>query len=119
MNSSCSREQEVRRRRGSSSSSNSHMQQQQEKEQRRERRSSSTSSSSMDKSSDSEKEPDDSNLTANQLLQKLMGFEDFSSSKNKDHTSSSVYGVNKKTKRKFRQYMNRKGGFNRPLSPVF
>lgn len=48
-----------------------------------------------------------------------MGFGAFDSSKGKDHTASDLSGVNKKTKRKYRQYMNRKGGFNRPLSPVF
>lgn len=69
----------------------------------------------MDASDASEEE----DLTEEQLMQKLMGIEGFASSKGRDHTASSMSGVNKKTKRKFRQYMNRKGGFNRPLSPVF
>lgn len=75
-------------------------------------------SNSSSSSSDDEEE-EENQMTEEQMLQKLMGFEGFSTSKGKDHTASSMYGVNKKTKRKFRQYMNRKGGFNRPLSPVF
>eukprot|EP01054_Gregarina_sp_Poly1_P005522 Gregarina_sp_Poly_1__5521@NODE_2914_length_1557_cov_106_669799_g1824_i1_p2_GENE_NODE_2914_length_1557_cov_106_669799_g1824_i1NODE_2914_length_1557_cov_106_669799_g1824_i1_p2_ORF_typecomplete_len145_score44_32SNRNP27/PF08648_12/1_1e04SNRNP27/PF08648_12/2_9e25_NODE_2914_length_1557_cov_106_669799_g1824_i110361470 len=53
------------------------------------------------------------------LMQEVMGFGSFESSKNKPHEVVIDGGVAKKTKRKYRQYMNRKGGFNRPLSPVF
>ncbi|KAH0480226.1 MAG: hypothetical protein KVP17_000904 [Porospora cf. gigantea B] len=49
----------------------------------------------------------------------VMGFEDFDTTKNKDHSASDLSGVNRKSKRKYRQFMNRQGGFNRPLSPVF
>lgn len=46
-----------------------------------------------------------------------MGFSSFSSSKGKDHTGSAVEGVmkNSQQKRVYRQYMNRRGGFNRNL----
>ena len=64
-------------------------------------------------------EDKDGDLTEEQLMQKLMGFGNFDTSKGKDHSKSDLGGVNKRTKRKYRQYMNRKGGFNRPLSPVF
>lgn len=62
---------------------------------------------------------EDKDLTEEQLMQKLMGFDGFSSSKGKEHTSTDVSGVSKRSRRRYRQYMNRKGGFNRPLSPVF
>eukprot|EP01069_Polyplicarium_translucidae_P010429 Polyplicarium_translucidae@DN3379_c1_g1_i1.p4 len=60
-----------------------------------------------------------SNLTEEQLMAKLMGISTFDTSKDKNHSSTAVSGVKCKTKRKYRQYMNRRGGFNRPLSPVF
>ena len=41
----------------------------------------------------------------------------FDSSKQKEH--SDVSGVRTKSKRQYRQYMNRRGGFNKPLAPVF
>ncbi|KAK6590221.1 hypothetical protein RS030_172675 [Cryptosporidium xiaoi] len=50
-------------------------------------------------------------------IKKLFGIEDFDSSKNKDHSSSSRSYANIRSRRKYRQYMNRPGGFNRPLSP--
>eukprot|EP01056_Protomagalhaensia_sp_Gyna25_P001657 Protomagalhaensia_sp_Gyna_25__1656@NODE_185_length_4558_cov_389_890020_g144_i0_p3_GENE_NODE_185_length_4558_cov_389_890020_g144_i0NODE_185_length_4558_cov_389_890020_g144_i0_p3_ORF_typecomplete_len352_score62_87SNRNP27/PF08648_12/6_2e24_NODE_185_length_4558_cov_389_890020_g144_i024103465 len=53
------------------------------------------------------------------LIQEVMGFSTFQSSKGKQHNVAVDGGVSKKTKRKYRQYMNRRGGFNRPLSPVF
>ncbi|CAL1616445.1 unnamed protein product [Knipowitschia caucasica] len=48
---------------------------------------------------------------------KLMGFGAFDSSKGKKRNDSSVHAhaINVSMKRKYRQYMNRKGGFNRPL----
>ncbi|KAJ0019595.1 hypothetical protein NQD34_007164 [Periophthalmus magnuspinnatus] len=50
-------------------------------------------------------------------MMKLMGFGSFDSTKGKKKIDSSVnaYAVNVTMKRKYRQYMNRKGGFNRPL----
>lgn len=47
----------------------------------------------------------------------LFGFDSFRSSKGQEHTESDASLANKRTKRKYRQYMNRVGGFNRPLSP--
>uniref|UniRef100_I3KFU0 U4/U6.U5 small nuclear ribonucleoprotein 27 kDa protein n=1 Tax=Oreochromis niloticus TaxID=8128 RepID=I3KFU0_ORENI len=49
-------------------------------------------------------------------MMKLMGFGSFDTSKGKKTDgSSNAYAVNVTMKRKYRQYMNRKGGFNRPL----
>ena len=50
---------------------------------------------------------------------KLMGFSGFDSTKGKHVDGScNAYAVNIQQKRRYRQYMNRKGGFNRPLDPV-
>ncbi|XP_018414380.1 PREDICTED: U4/U6.U5 small nuclear ribonucleoprotein 27 kDa protein [Nanorana parkeri] len=47
---------------------------------------------------------------------KLMGFGSFETSKGrKTDGSVNAYAINVSQKRKYRQYMNRKGGFNRPL----
>jgi U4/U6.U5 tri-snRNP-associated protein 3 len=52
------------------------------------------------------------------LLQKMMGFTAFKSTKNtKVPGNDKNYGVRKDKVMKARQYMNRSGGFNRPLSP--
>ncbi|XP_054629874.1 U4/U6.U5 small nuclear ribonucleoprotein 27 kDa protein isoform X2 [Dunckerocampus dactyliophorus] len=49
-------------------------------------------------------------------MMKLMGFSTFDTSKGKkSEGSTNAYAVNVTMKRKYRQYMNRKGGFNRPL----
>jgi len=50
-----------------------------------------------------------------QAMQKLLGFATFDTTKGKDHSETAVHGVKKNTKRQYRQYMNRRGGFNRPL----
>ena len=48
-------------------------------------------------------------------MMKIMGFAGFDTTKNKK-VSDNVHGnVHVLVKRKYRQYMNRKGGFNRPL----
>lgn len=49
------------------------------------------------------------------MMMRTMGFASFDSTKGKDHTESSVHGLKKTTRRQYRQYMNRRGGFNRPL----
>eukprot|EP00096_Caligus_rogercresseyi_P005216 TRINITY_DN20272_c0_g1_i1.p1 TRINITY_DN20272_c0_g1~~TRINITY_DN20272_c0_g1_i1.p1 ORF type:complete len:152 (+),score=48.36 TRINITY_DN20272_c0_g1_i1:86-541(+) len=49
---------------------------------------------------------------------KVMGFSNFDTSKNKKVKGNQVGGVHVVMKRKYRQYMNRKGGFNRPLDYV-
>nr|XP_042121751.1 U4/U6.U5 small nuclear ribonucleoprotein 27 kDa protein-like [Peromyscus maniculatus bairdii] len=49
-------------------------------------------------------------------MMKLMGFASFDSTKGKKVAGSvNAYAINVSQKRKYRQYMNRKGGFNRPL----
>ncbi|XP_062399109.1 U4/U6.U5 small nuclear ribonucleoprotein 27 kDa protein [Sardina pilchardus] len=49
-------------------------------------------------------------------MMKLMGFGSFDSSKGKKKNGSvNAHAINVSQKRKYRQYMNRKGGFNRPL----
>lgn len=51
------------------------------------------------------------------LIEKLFGINAFQSSKNKTHKDSDLFGIFKgsKVKLKCRQYMNRKGGFNKLL----
>uniref|UniRef100_A0A131Y3V9 U4/U6.U5 small nuclear ribonucleoprotein 27 kDa protein n=1 Tax=Ixodes ricinus TaxID=34613 RepID=A0A131Y3V9_IXORI len=49
---------------------------------------------------------------------KMMGFANFDTSKGKHMPGNNTYGVHVIHKRKYRQYMNRKGGFNRPLDFV-
>lgn len=51
------------------------------------------------------------------LLRKMMGFKGFRSTKNTKVPGNDVSGVRKEKKAEYRQYMNRVGGFNRPLSP--
>lgn len=49
---------------------------------------------------------------------KTMGFGGFESTKGKKVPGNDISGVHVIQKRKYRQYMNRKGGFNRPLDFV-
>merc|ERR1712106_576170 len=51
-------------------------------------------------------------------MMKIMGFAGFDSTKNKKVTDNVHGDVHVLVKRKYRQYMNRKGGFNRPLDAV-
>ncbi|XP_030759323.1 U4/U6.U5 small nuclear ribonucleoprotein 27 kDa protein [Sitophilus oryzae] len=53
-----------------------------------------------------------------QEMMKLMGFCSFDTTKGKKVEGNDVGGVHVILKRKYRQYMNRKGGFNRPLDFV-
>ncbi|XP_072258898.1 U4/U6.U5 small nuclear ribonucleoprotein 27 kDa protein [Pyxicephalus adspersus] len=49
-------------------------------------------------------------------MMKLMGFGSFDTTKGRKVDGSvNAYAINVSQKRKYRQYMNRKGGFNRPL----
>lgn len=50
-------------------------------------------------------------------MMRMMGFGGFNSTQGKhvDDPNANVSGANKKTTRRARQYMNRPGGFNRPL----
>ena len=53
-------------------------------------------------------------------MAKMMGFSSFGSSKNRDHSNSAVDLVvkNSKVRREYRQYMNRRGGFDRKLDKI-
>uniref|UniRef100_A0A1Y1N9H7 U4/U6.U5 small nuclear ribonucleoprotein 27 kDa protein n=1 Tax=Photinus pyralis TaxID=7054 RepID=A0A1Y1N9H7_PHOPY len=53
-----------------------------------------------------------------QDMLRMMGFCNFDTTKNKKVDGNDVGGVHVILKRKYRQYMNRKGGFNRPLDFV-
>lgn len=51
-------------------------------------------------------------------MRRIMGFGAFRTTKNtKVPGNDKNYGVSKVKKAEYRQYMNRVGGFNRPLSP--
>jgi U4/U6.U5 tri-snRNP-associated protein 3 len=52
------------------------------------------------------------------LLRTIMGFSTFRSTQNTKVPGNNIYGVRKEKKTEYRQYMNRVGGFNRPLSPT-
>lgn len=53
------------------------------------------------------------------MMAKVMGFSEFNSTKGKMVPGNkSVGAVHVVKKRRYRQYMNRKGGFNRPLDKV-
>ncbi|XP_067943046.1 U4/U6.U5 small nuclear ribonucleoprotein 27 kDa protein-like isoform X2 [Watersipora subatra] len=51
-------------------------------------------------------------------MMKCMGFGGFDSTKGKKVEGNDVGAVHVKLKRTYRQYMNRRGGFNRPLDAV-
>lgn len=53
-----------------------------------------------------------------ELMRKTVGFTKFRSTKNTKVPGNNIYGVRKEKKTVYRQYMNRPGGFNRPLSPT-
>jgi U4/U6.U5 tri-snRNP-associated protein 3 len=60
-------------------------------------------------------EPDaDDDMAA---MQAMMGFGGFGTTKNKKVAGNNAGAVRKEKKTEYRQYMNRQGGFNRPLSP--
>lgn len=50
-------------------------------------------------------------------MQAMMGFGGFGSTKDTKVKGNNVGTVRKEKKTEYRQYMNRVGGFNRPLSP--
>lgn len=60
-----------------------------------------------------------SHLTEEEQMQALMGFGGFDSTKGKPVVDNvqgvATGGIRKENKREYRQYMNRRGGFNRPL----
>jgi U4/U6.U5 tri-snRNP-associated protein 3 len=51
-------------------------------------------------------------------MMRLMGFGGFETTKNKKVAGADVSAVKIEKKRTYRQYMNRRGGFNRALSPT-
>jgi U4/U6.U5 tri-snRNP-associated protein 3 len=51
------------------------------------------------------------------LMRQMMGFHGFRSTKQTKVPGNDWYAVRKEKKTEYRQYMNRQGGFNRPLSP--
>ncbi|KAK5037135.1 hypothetical protein LTR13_004940 [Exophiala sideris] len=51
-------------------------------------------------------------------LRKLMGFTTFKTTQNTKVPGNQIYGVRKEKKTQYRQYMNRVGGFNRPLDEM-
>lgn len=61
---------------------------------------------------------DDDTGTGEASMMKMMGFSDFNSTKGKHVPGNDIYAANIVQKRKYRQYMNRRGGFNRPLDFV-
>ncbi|XP_074641911.1 uncharacterized protein LOC141899465 [Tubulanus polymorphus] len=50
-----------------------------------------------------------------QEMMKVMGFGGFDTTKGKQVDGNNIYQANLLRKRRYRQYMNRRGGFNRPL----
>ena len=54
------------------------------------------------------------------MMAEMMGFAAFDSTSGKevDDPRCKLEGVKRKDQRKYRQYMNRRGGFNRPLDAV-
>ncbi|KAJ0425321.1 hypothetical protein BJY00DRAFT_308643 [Aspergillus carlsbadensis] len=68
---------------------------------------------------DTEMDIDDANGEddVEELMRRSMGFSKFRSTKNTKVPGNNIYGVRKEKKTEYRQYMNRQGGFNRPLSP--
>ena len=49
---------------------------------------------------------------------KIMGFCDFDSTAGKPVQNNDIYVSSVRKERRYRQYMNRRGGFNRPLDHV-
>jgi U4/U6.U5 tri-snRNP-associated protein 3 len=58
---------------------------------------------------------DDDGLAA---MQAMMGFGGFGTTHQQKVAGNDIYAVRKEKKTEYRQYMNRVGGFNRPLSPT-
>ena len=57
-------------------------------------------------------------MTEDEKIARLMGFSKFRTTKNTKIPGNEFnYAVRKEKETKYRQYMNRQGGFNRPLSP--
>lgn len=59
----------------------------------------------------------DVDVEADMDMAAMMGFGGFGTTKNTHVKGNNVGAVRKQKKTEYRQYMNRVGGFNRPLSP--
>ena len=68
---------------------------------------------------DDEMEEEREDLEA-KMMAEMMGFSAFDTTAGKDvgDPRCKMEAVKKKAQRKYRQYMNRRGGFNRPLDEV-
>lgn len=72
----------------------------------------------MDQDANDPSEEEDGEVDPDEAaMQAMMGFGGFGSTKGKKIAGNDVGGVRKEKKTEYRQYMNRQGGFNRPLSP--
>lgn len=73
-----------------------------------------------EKAKKSQQNSGDSDSGDEQMMQAL-GFASFDSSKGKDHTKDAAESVFKssKARRRYRQYMNRPGGFDRNLDKFY
>ena len=74
----------------------------------------------VDDNRDEEVEEDDDVEVADDglaAMQAMMGFGGFGTTKGTHVVGNNVGAVRKEKKTEYRQYMNRVGGFNRPLSP--
>ncbi|KAK2048861.1 hypothetical protein LZ31DRAFT_12103 [Colletotrichum somersetense] len=69
----------------------------------------------VDDDEEPEPEVEDDDMAA---MQAMLGFGGFGTTKNKKIAGNNVGAVRKEKKTEYRQYMNRQGGFNRPLSPT-
>lgn len=107
---------EAGRRRGRDREDDSHNEREREPEQRDEPRNrgddGGAAAEPMDEDDDMEVEDDGMGDMA-----AMMGFGGFGSTKGQKVVGNNVGAVRKEKKTEYRQYMNRVGGFNRPLSP--
>ncbi|KAJ5330820.1 hypothetical protein N7476_000603 [Penicillium atrosanguineum] len=71
--------------------------------------------SSQEMEVDFKEDADEDEMDA--MMRRSMGFSRFRTTKNSKVPGNEIYGVRKEKKSEYRQYMNRTGGFNRPLSP--
>jgi len=67
---------------------------------------------------DMEPEEGEETAEADEAMMAAMGFGGFGSTKDKPVDGNQEGGVFIKKQRTWRQYMNRKGGFNRPLDKI-
>jgi U4/U6.U5 tri-snRNP-associated protein 3 len=71
----------------------------------------------VDSKTNGHRAADEDEDSGDALLRKMMGFSTFKTTQNKKIPGNNVYGIRKEKTAQYRQYMNRTGGFNRPLSP--